>query len=240
MEGQEGVEKLFYEFSSDTRLAILRELQRENLKMQETARRLDLTGTEASRQLQRLSDAGLTKRQPDGSYMLTRYGKLGMHLSSSLEFVYRNREYFETHDAWRLPLSFIDRLGELSRATLRMDTMENIRRAEHMLGEAEEHVWGVGEGFFTGDMGTIAQEGIKNGVEYRVLSPLQAIKTGIMENRTLRNAPAVLIITEKEAFVGFRLLDGRVDYAGFFGNDQSFMSWVTDLFVLLWTHGKTQ
>ena len=52
LENDEGVEKLFFELASESRLSILRELQIENLKMQEIARRLDVTATEAFRQLQ--------------------------------------------------------------------------------------------------------------------------------------------------------------------------------------------
>jgi DNA-binding transcriptional ArsR family regulator len=54
LENNEGLGKLLFELASESRLAILRELQKENLKMQEIARRLDVTATEAFRQLQRL------------------------------------------------------------------------------------------------------------------------------------------------------------------------------------------
>ena len=101
MEEQEGVEKLFFELSSGNRLSILREVQREDLKTMEITRRLDLTGTEAFRQLHRLSDSNLVQRRPDGSYSITNYGRLVLHLSSAYELLYRHSEYFLTHDIWR-------------------------------------------------------------------------------------------------------------------------------------------
>ncbi len=76
MEDNIGLEKLFFELASESRLSILRELKKENLKMQEIARRLDVTPTEAFRQLERLSTAVLVQRQPDGMFALTEYGKL--------------------------------------------------------------------------------------------------------------------------------------------------------------------
>ena len=84
MENDSGVEKLFFELASETRLDILRELKNENLKMQEIARRLDVTATEAFRQLERLSNALLVQRQPDGTFALAEYGKLVLQLSSSI------------------------------------------------------------------------------------------------------------------------------------------------------------
>ena len=103
MGNNEKIEKLFFELASESRLSILHELQNENLKMHEIARRLDVTATEAFRQLQRLSKALLVQKQPEGTFAITFYGKLVLHLSSSFEFVSKHREYFLTHDVWQIP-----------------------------------------------------------------------------------------------------------------------------------------
>jgi len=52
-----GLEKLFFELASESRLGILTELQKHDAKMPEIARKLDLTNTETFRQLQRLNEA---------------------------------------------------------------------------------------------------------------------------------------------------------------------------------------
>ena len=109
---------MFFELASETRLDILRELKNENLKMQEIARRIDVTATEAFRQLERLSNALLVQRQPDGTFALAEYGKLVLQLSSSLEFASKHKEYFSTHDVTRLPIQFVNRLGELCASEL--------------------------------------------------------------------------------------------------------------------------
>ena len=126
----DGLDKLLFELASESRLGILRELQAKNLKMQEAARRLDLTATDAFRQLQRLSEASLIRRQPDGSYSITAYGRLVLQSTSSLEFLEKHKEYFLTHDLLSLPSQFVNRIGELSHANLNMDSMENINRSE--------------------------------------------------------------------------------------------------------------
>jgi predicted transcriptional regulator len=86
LESQEGLAKLFFELASDSRLCILNELKGEALKMQDVARRLDVTATEAFRQLERLSAALLVARQPDGTYTITAYGKLMLQLSAPMNF----------------------------------------------------------------------------------------------------------------------------------------------------------
>jgi hypothetical protein len=47
LENNKGLGKLLFELASESRLAILRELQKDNLKMQEIARRLDVTAIQA-------------------------------------------------------------------------------------------------------------------------------------------------------------------------------------------------
>ena len=76
MSNNAGLDKLFFELASESRLSILRELRVEALKMQEIARRLNISPTEAFRRLERLSASSLVQRQADGTFTLTQYCKL--------------------------------------------------------------------------------------------------------------------------------------------------------------------
>ena len=246
MEKDSGAEKLFFELASETRLDILRELKNENLKMQEIARRLDVTATEAFRQLERLSNALLVHRQPNGSFALAEYGKLVLQLSSSIEFASKHKEYFSTHDMTRLPIQFVNRLGELGRANLIMDTVETLNKAQRAFIESEEYGWGIAEGTVPEQMGPIMDEVIKKGVKLRFLIPETRLPTSEyrvppvknVEMRGLLELPAIVVLTEKEGAVCFRQVGGRVDYAGFFGKDPAFLNWVKDLFLYYWDEGK--
>ena len=245
MENDEGIEKLFFELASESRLGILRELQKENLKMQEIARRLDVTATEAFRQLERLSVALLVQRQPDGTFAISQYGKLVLQLASSLEFISKHKEYFSTHDVMRLPSQFVNRLGELSQAKLGLDTVENLNKSERAFMEAEEYSWGIAEGTIPENMIPIMDERMKRGVKMRFLIPEKRLTASFssttvknVEGRGLSDLPAIVVLTEKVAGVCLRQIGGRVDYAGFFGADPTFHNWVRDLFLYYWEKGK--
>ncbi len=243
MENQEGIEKLFFELASESRLSILHELQTENLKMQEIARRLDVTATEAFRQLERLSAALLVQRQPDGTFAIAEYGKLVLQLSSSLEFVSKHRDYFSIHDLMRLPVQFVNRLGELSQANLVMDTIENLNKSERAFKEAEEYGWGIAEGTVPEHMSPVMNERIQKGVKLRFLLPenrfpAPTVIARNVEVRGISDLPAIVVLTEKEGGICFRQVGGRVDYAGFFGKDPTFLNWVKDLFLYYWDKGK--
>jgi predicted transcriptional regulator len=250
LEEQAGIGKLYFALASEVRLAILEQLRMKNLKTQEIARRLDLTSTEAVRQLQHLSEAELIQRQSDGSYTLTEYGKLEVQLSSSLEFVFKHRKYFLTHDVRKLPIQFVNRLGELLATSLVMDTQDYISKAAQIFTEAERYAWGMREREGSSAMvRPMFVEQVKRGVEFRDLFPEGSpsldfgkpeIKQMKSEGRTLPAAdtPALVLLTEKEAIISFRFKDGRMDFAGFFGKDPTFMSWVRDVYLFYWNKGK--
>ncbi len=246
MENDSGIEKLFFELASESRLSILRELQKENLRMQEIARRLDVTATEAFRQLERLSAALLVQRKSDGTYALAEYGKLVLQASSALDFVSRYKDYFSMHEVMRLPSQFVNRLGELSQTNLVMDTVENLNSSERAFTESEQFSWGIAEGTIPENMAPIMEERLQKGVKMRFIIPEDRLQVDMkpsarvknIEARSLSEIPAIVVLTEKRAGICFRQVGGRVDYAGFFGKDPTFLNWVKDLFLYYWEKGK--
>lgn len=244
MENKEILEKLFFELASESRLSILHELQTENLKMNEVARRLDMTATEAFRQLQRLSEAKLVQKQPEGTFTVTGYGRLVLQLSSAYKFVSKQREYFLTHDVWSIPVQFINRLGELSNADLILDAMDNINKGEKMFITAKQHAWGIAEGRIPELMNPIMDEKIKKGlkikmiIEESLLAKVPPIKMSNVELRGIKKIPLIMASTENAATACFRFNDGRLDYGGFYGKDPAFLNWVNDLFLYYWQKAK--
>jgi predicted transcriptional regulator len=232
METQEGIEKLFFELASESRLGILRKLNGKSWKMNEVARKLDLTTTETFRQLQRLSEALLVQKQPEGTYAITEYGRLVLQLSSSLEFVFKHKQYFSTHDVSLLPPQFLNRIGELSQTKLMMGMVESTTKSSMLIGEAKQFMWAISPEPIPQALDAIAAQ-VPKSAEYRILSPQPPVKLPSLENRTFSDPPAIMVITEKEAVVCFRFIGGRVDYAGFFGKDAAFLNWV-NLFLHYW------
>ena len=171
-----GLEKLFFELASESRLCILRQLQKENLKMQEIARRLDVTATEAFRQLERLSAAALVQKQPEGTFALAEYGKLVLQISKSLDFIAKHKEYFSTHDLMRLPSQFVNRLGELEGARFEADTIKNLNFGAQTFAEAKQYAWGIAEGTIPEHMIPIMNQLVKQGLQVRRSFQLNAFQ----------------------------------------------------------------
>ncbi len=241
MGSREGLDVLFFELASEDRLSILRQLCIVNLKMQDIARKLNLTATEASRQLQRMSKANLIERLPDGTYTTTHFGRLILDLSVSMDFAFKNKEYFSEHYIWNLPISFIYRLGELSQCTLSSILAENMIRWENMIKNAEKHVWVMTPQVMP-NLSRIMVEKLQQGIRLRSIigeAPLETLKAYIatgknVERKTLKQVPVILLITEKEASVSLPHINGQIDISTFFGIDPNFLKWSNDLYQHYW------
>ena len=211
VENQERIERLYFELTSESRLGILNELSKQDGKMREIARKLELTTTEAFRQLQRLSDALLVQKKPEGTYSITEYGLLVLHFSTSFELLHNHRQYFSTHNVRRLPYQFLNRIGELSQADFKTNLMENINAAERVAREAEKYMWGGGLEQPLNIRATL-QEGISKGVKYRFLFPKRFIPKELTipglaqaaEIRSMEDLPFNVAMNEKEAGISFQ------------------------------------
>jgi predicted transcriptional regulator len=244
LEDKEGIEKLFFELASESRLNILREINRQKGKMREIARKLDLSTTDTFRQLQRLSDAQLILKQNDGSYSITQYGIFVLRFLNSLELLFKHRTFFATHDFARLPSQLMERIGELSKAEFSPDTMASINVVQRIIKEADQNLW-AGAAEQPLSIRHILEESIPRGVKYRFLFPKRYIPATptvpgmdrAVEWRAIEDISVNIVISEKEAGISFYLPDGKTDYIGFFGKDPLFMSWVKDVFQYYWAKG---
>lgn len=239
------MESLFFELASESRLGMLQELKLKSLKMKDLTSKLHLTATESFRQLQRLSEEQLVEKQPDGTYSLTEYSRLILHLTPTLDFVHRYKEYFSTRNILKLPYEFINRIGELSSGTLSTNITDSINKGEKMVKESQRHVWAIGDKALD-SIGSLMLERYSKGVKsFRFmyaesLLPLyrpSQHQPGI-EQRTLPAIPALIICTGNESAVCFLSTQDKVDYTGFFGQEPVFRKWVEDFFNHYWSLGK--
>ena len=245
MGSEEGIEKLFFDLASESRLGILKELQVKELRMQELARRLNLTDTEVSRQLQRLSESMLIQKQPDGTYSLTGYAKLVLSICSPLGFISRYKEYFRDHDSSLLPIEFRARLAELSGGTLISKTVEHINKTTEMF-------WGAQKRIDTVVLGGVAlieilkqrsQEGVKiRWLMHESFIPnAPSVLSSWKQLPEIRRTPNVLgyvVVTDKAALLSILENDGTMSYSPFYGEDASFLKWAEDLFIHEWEKAK--
>jgi len=232
--------KLMFELSSSERMNLLLKLQKQKMKLSHISEKLDMTITETSRHLQRLSEAKLIQKEVDGLYGLTHFGNLALSLISGICFVSNNTQYFSEHDLSHLPLEFVERIGELSSIPPgTSDIMTSFRLSEIMLQESSEYMWIMSDQILTSTVPIIGER-MKRGVEFRFIFPETIVPPpGVKpepgaKRRRLPKVDEVILMTEKEAMFGFPDLNGKMDYALLIGKDSISHNWCKDLFLYRW------
>jgi predicted transcriptional regulator len=243
---EERATELFFLLASNDRRRILSELQEENLKLNETARRLDMTPTETVRQLQRLTEGGLLEKIPDGKYRLTSYAKLVLDASSPLDFISKFREFFLAHDASLLPNEYRARLGELSEVKLVATTTETFNNTTEMIKNTRERIDATVEVGFELHLQMMRQR-ILDGVKVRWLmqesfltkaKPMLRSEKQMPEMRSTPRLSGHIYVTDKAAAITLRRNDGTMSLTSFFGEAPSFLKWASELFTYEWQKAK--
>ena len=226
---------------------MVEELQTRHLKLSEVAKMLDITATEAFRQLQRLTDAGLLEKTSEGKYRSTPYSKLILESSAAMDFLSKHREYFLTHDTSLIPTQFRARFGELSKAVLSTEMVSNINTGTEVLRNAERRIDVMADQRLEQHGEIIRQHLLRDGIRVRTLvqeSLVESIKGDLItvdlaEIRYIPRICATIIMTDKSAGFALKRSDGLMDYQVFVCDDPDSKRWVGDLFEQQWDMAKT-
>jgi predicted transcriptional regulator len=246
--------KLLFELSSEDRLTMLTLLKEEPMKLTQLSQRLKYTPPEASRNVSRLSEARLIKRESDGVYHLSPLGDGAMRLLDGYHFLSRHSEYFSNHTLRDIPGEFVDRIGAFVEAEQPREVMSTLSTVENMMAEADEYVLVIADSILMSYL-SLELESIMRGVSNRSILPrgielspevrdvsrreeavlASAGVSNFLEIRYADKVDVYLIMSEKEvAGITFRTLDGVFDHMHFSGKDSRFHSWCKDLFEYYW------
>ncbi|MCW4017013.1 MAG: DUF1724 domain-containing protein [Candidatus Bathyarchaeota archaeon] len=243
----EKLNQLLFELASPDRTKILFQLQKEPLKLSHISRKLDLTVTETTRHLKRLTDVKLIIKNAKGLFEVTQYGELALSLLSPLDFLTNHQNYFLEYDVSPLPSEFISRIGELKNGELGTDILSNLEYTENQLRKAEKFIW-IQTNQVMQNMISIVYEKIKKPFDFRFISPQEIIPpdneapipTSMpnSEKRTLPKVEVIIIVTDKAAGFCLPQKNGQIDYRNMHGQDESFKKWCKDLFIHYWNNAK--
>jgi len=237
--------ELHFVLASVDRMRILSELQKEELHVNEAAKRLEMTATETLRQFRRMTETGLLQKMPDGKYQLTPYGSLVLENSSTLEFISKHREYLMEHDASLLPKAFRARLGELSNCRLIKETLETLNWVTWFFESAQKRIDATVVGFEIQEKIIIRR--IREGVPTRWLIDESHTEKARQLLRSEQRRPEIRVTprvighvaaTDKAAVLTLRRRSGELSFVALVGEDPSFISWAEDLYEHLWQRAK--
>lgn len=249
---------LLFELSSDYRLRILQELNKEPANVTKLSRMLELTTQETSRQVFRLKEIGLLRKDDKGLYRLTSYAELVLKQLEGLDFLSSHKEYFKSHSLAHIPEDLILRIGDMADAVYLPSIAQTFYNVEKLVKEAESYVWLVNDQMpfnIVSELGKSLERGTRNKAiqtKHFVYPPSQVREifqsydknvlptiwrsrsTGALENRLDDQVDVFLFISEKQAAIGFPFNNGEFDYLVFSGSNKRFHDWCSDVFNYCW------
>jgi predicted transcriptional regulator len=247
--------KLLFELSGETRLEILHALETAPMTFTKIADQMEITSSEASRQIERLSGMNLIEKLSDGSYAITPLGRLMLSFLPGIDFVYKNSDFFLTHDTAAIPRELVMRFGDLSGARFISGTIEAMNFMQERLRNVERYHCGMVDGLMDSIVPMVAERA-RSGIIFRAILPetYRAKVSAIVDEygtldadmpphaieiRTLPTIPICGAVTDRGC--GFKLpfTDGSMDHSTMVvGDDPRFCRWCRDLYAHYWARAS--
>ncbi|HZA07715.1 MAG TPA: hypothetical protein VE619_08430, partial [Nitrososphaeraceae archaeon] len=139
----ENTEQTFIELASEQRLLILLRLAEQDTKLSQLAKDLSVTMQEVHRNVNRLMDVGLIKKNSEGTFSLTTFGNTIIKQIPAYDFLSRNKEYFSDHNLGEIPMKFVHRIGALNNSEHIGGLVAVIERWKQLYNESSEYIYGM-------------------------------------------------------------------------------------------------
>lgn len=243
----------FLEISSEQRLTLIITLYKQKATLSKLAKQIDATASEVHRNLGRLEKAGLVKKDSDGNYELTLYGKTMYMQIPTLKFMVKNKKYFESHDFDGLPVKHIQRIGALAESELISGYVKVMEKWENIYKNSKKYIYNILVDIpYNEKILDILEDKLNNKVHVlSIFSEMAAIpnerqellnkydftefvKDETLKKKMTKNQKIALVLNEKESGVSFSA-NGESDMSKmFYSTDESFHEWCVDFFMYMW------
>ncbi|MFL6309772.1 MAG: helix-turn-helix transcriptional regulator [Nitrososphaera sp.] len=249
----EKTEKTLFGLANADRLLILSQLQEGRYTLSGLSRQLGIVVQEIHRNINRLVEAGLVKKESGNSYSLTTLGSTTLMQLASIKFLADNSKYFSEHSLGELPAKYIQRVGALFDSTFLDNPVAVFEYQKDLIDNTEEHLDVV-----LPQMPSYLIEYVqvllsKRRVKLRYLLPLNAVmpkkrhtaaahpqfhqllQEGTIQRRMVKTITSGVMINEKQALLMFSNPKGEVDMSNCFcSKSEQFHEWCAGYFEYIW------
>lgn len=246
---------LFNNLSNELRYKMLVNLLKEKSSIAKISKKENHSSQIILGHLKKLEISGLIKKDPNGSYLVTPYGKLILIKTSSFEFITKHKTFFKEHTFGETPPSLLNRIGLLSKAEFVDGAVANFERWKKIIENANKFFYGI----FTQtphrtdvSLSKIFEKGLKiklifgkNGIMSNYAEIAQKLhfdNTTSQETIGRRMTDSVLVnvmITDSHACLMFPDRKNRTDASRtFISTDTDFRQWCLDFFYHKWNDAE--
>jgi predicted transcriptional regulator len=253
----EKTEKTLFELANADRLLILSQLEKEHNTLSGLSRQLGIVVQEVHRNINRLVEAGLVKKESGNRYSLTTLGYTTLMQLSSLKFVADNSKYFSEHSLGELPAKFIQRIGALAISSFLDNPVAVFEYQKDLIDGSQEFLNVALPQIPSYLIEYIQPLFRRKGVKLRYVLPLNAVmprkrhtaavhaefyqllQQGSVQRRMVKTMAAGVIMNERQAILMLSTAKGEVDMGGCFCSDnEQFHEWCADYFDYMWQQSR--
>jgi predicted transcriptional regulator len=251
---EDNVAAEFLELSSEQRLGVILYLNKEKSNLVNLARQFDATASELHRNLGRLQKAGIVKKDADGTYHLTLYGKTICTQIPTIAFMSNNKKYFESHDFGDISIKHIQRIGALFDSEIISGYVKVMEQWESIYKNAKEYICNILiETPYNERLLKILENKLDSKTrissifsEYAVIPKerqeilpkfnfTKFVKNGLLERKMMNGLKIGLVLNEREAGLSFPTASSEPDLSKmFYSQDSTFHEWCVDFFSDCW------
>ncbi len=255
-------EEIFSSLANIQRLAILYSISDNKKTLSSVAKELKTTTQETHRNLNKLMNSNIIKRDVKGYFSLTVFGDMIIKNISAINFLSKHKKFFSEHNFYDIPIKFIHRIGALEKSEYISGFVAIIEYIKRMYNNCEKYIYSILPQVPLELIHTIIPIVKEREVKFKHILPIDAlipknseeylknegysqlVQKGIIERRMITRTNLGIVITENQALVMFPLAKGQVDMNFIFCNDISmdgglFHEWCLDYFNEIWNTAKT-
>jgi predicted transcriptional regulator len=258
----EKTEQTFIELASEQRLSILLKLTEQDTKLSQLAKDLSVTMQEVHRNVNRLMEVGLIKKNAEGTFSLTTFGNTIIKQIPAYDFLSRNKEYFSDHNLGDIPMKFIHRIGALNNSEYVFGLVAVIERWKQLYSESSEYIYGMVPQIPLELIESVIPKIKNDGVKFNYILPQKAIvpkrrtellsqsgyydllkmEKKVVDRRMVDKVHVAVVLNERQATVMFPTVKDQVVAdmnSMFYSRDDSlFHEWCLDYFRYCWYNSK--
>ena len=255
-------EEIFSSLANIQRLAILYSISNNKKTISFIAKELKTTTKETYRNLNKLMNSNIIKRDEKGYFSLTVFGDMIIKNISAINFLSKHKKFFSEHNFYDIPIKFVHRIGALEKSEFIAGFVAIIEYIKRMYNNCEKYIYSILPQVPFDLIHTIIPIVKERGLKFKHILPIDAlipkdseeylknegyaqlVHKGIIERRMISSTNLGIVLTEKQALVMFPLAKGQVDMNFIFCNDISmdgglFHEWCLDYFNEIWNNAKT-
>jgi predicted transcriptional regulator len=258
----ENTEQTFIELASEQRLSILLKLTEQDTKLSQLAKDLGVTMQEVHRNVNRLMEVGLIRKNSEGRFSLTTFGNTIIKQIPAYDFLSRNKEYFSDHNLGEIPMKFVHRIGALNNSEYVSGLVAIIERWKELYNESSEYIYGMVPQIPLELIESVIPKVKDDGIKFNYILPQKAIvpkkRTQLLsqsgfydllkmekktvDRRMVDRVHVAVVLNEKQATVMFPTVKDTIVAdmnSMFYSRDDSlFHEWCLDYFRYCWYNSK--